>query len=129
MPAEGSALATRYEMLPSALRRAGAIWARALTGNGLGARDESGGRFAGEEDDGDGLGIVLGGGGVPNNGVGLASGDDLARHRLGDGVEPGYLGQGAGDEGQEGRGGDGELHLDGYTKKPALVEKEESENE
>ena len=105
------------------MRQAGAIWARALTGNGLGAREESGGRIAGDEDDGDGLGIELGGGGIPNNGVRLASGDDLARHRLGDGVEPGNLGEGAGDEGHEGRGGDGELHLDGLSEKTCFGEK------
>lgn len=87
------------------------------TSNGLGTGDESLGGLASEEDDGDELIIVLGGSSVPGDGVSLASGEDLTLGGLGHGVEAGDLGEGAGDEGHEDRGGDGELHLgNDYTR-------------
>lgn len=85
----------------------------ALTGNLLAGGLELLGGLAGEEDDGDGLVIVLAGAGLPLDGVALAGGDDLAALGLVHGVEPSELGDGARGEGHEGRGGDGELHLDG----------------
>lgn len=84
-----------------------------LTGNVLAGGLEGVGGLAGKEDDGDGLVVVLAGGGLPLDGVARAGGDDLAALGLVHGVEPSELGDGARGEGHDGRGGDGELHLDG----------------
>lgn len=89
-----------------------------LTDNGLLAGDEGLRGGTGEEVDRDGLIVVLGGGSLPDNGERVASGNNLTLLGLVDGVETGNLGKGARDEGHEGRGGDGELHLEGYTKNP-----------
>lgn len=80
-----------------------------LTGN---VQERDLGALGGATDQADGDGDVLellGGG--PLDGVGAAGVDLLVGKRLGDGVELGVLGQGVGDEGQEGGGGDGEAHF------------------
>lgn len=82
-----------------------------LTGND-GTELQGGGGGALEQLDGDGAGV--GRGVVPVDHVAGAGGDDLGLGGGGDGVEAGGLGHDGGDEGQEARGGEGDLHLDGF---------------
>lgn len=70
---------------------------------------ESGGVSALEQLDGDGTGVV--GRVVPLDGVGRASRDGLILGGESDGVEAGGLGEGSRDPGEEGGGGDGDLHF------------------
>lgn len=83
-----------------------------LTGNGL---DGDLGVLGSTTDqrDGDLLAGVLGLG-LPGDLEGLASGDLLPVGGSENGVEVGDLGEGLGSEGQQGSGGDGELHLEGW---------------
>lgn len=72
-------------------------------------------------DQADGDGDVLEGiRGSPLDGVGGAGVDLLIGGGLRDGVEVGVLGQGGGSEGQEGSGGDLELHFDELSRRGRL---------
>lgn len=78
------------------------------TGNNR-SKLESGGVGTLEQLDRDGASVV--GRVVPLDGVGRASRDGLILDGDGDGIEASGLSEGSGDPGEEGSGGDGDLHF------------------